>query len=70
MKKLLEALDNDKEGKKMSDSKTLKNLMEAFAGESQANRKYTAYAQKADKEGKRMRQNFLELQLMRRPFML
>ena len=36
----------------MSDSKTLKNLMEAFAGESQANRKYTAYAQKADKEGK------------------
>jgi len=52
VKKLLEALDNDKEGKKMSDSKTLKNLMEAFAGESQANRKYTAYAQKADKEGK------------------
>ena len=53
VKKLLEALDNYKEGKKMSDSKTLKNLMEAFAGESQANRKYTAYAQKADKEGKK-----------------
>jgi len=28
-----------------------KFLKEAFAGESQANRKYTAYAEKADKEG-------------------
>ncbi len=27
------------------------NLMEAFAGESQANRKYLAFAKKADKEG-------------------
>lgn len=35
----------------MEDNKTLKNLMEAFAGESQANRKYTAYAKKAEKEG-------------------
>ena len=32
--------------------KTMKNLMEAFAGESQANRKYTAYAKKAESEGK------------------
>lgn len=32
-------------------SKTLDNLMEAFAGESQANRKYLAYAEQADKEG-------------------
>ena len=32
-------------------SKTLENLMAAFAGESQANRKYLAYAQAADKEG-------------------
>lgn len=32
--------------------KTLQNLMAAFAGESQANRKYTAYAKKAEKEGK------------------
>lgn len=32
--------------------KTLSNLMEAFAGESQANRKYTAYAKKAEAEGK------------------
>ena len=32
-------------------SKTKKNLMDAFAGESQANRKYTAYAKQAEKEG-------------------
>jgi Rubrerythrin len=32
-------------------SKTEKNLMDAFAGESQANRKYLAYAAKADKDG-------------------
>lgn len=32
-------------------SKTENNLKEAFAGESQANRKYLAFAQKADQEG-------------------
>ena len=32
-------------------SKTEKNLKDAFAGESQANRKYLAYAKKADAEG-------------------
>ena len=32
-------------------SKTEKNLHEAFAGESQANRKYLAFAKKADQEG-------------------
>jgi rubrerythrin len=32
-------------------SKTEKNLLEAFAGESQANRKYLAFAKKADAEG-------------------
>lgn len=32
-------------------SKTQQNLMDAFAGESQANRKYLAYAAQADKEG-------------------
>jgi len=32
-------------------SNTNKNLMDAFAGESQANRKYLAYADKAAKEG-------------------
>jgi len=32
-------------------SKTEKNLQDAFAGESQANRKYLAFAKKADAEG-------------------
>ncbi|HML36402.1 MAG TPA: rubrerythrin family protein [Bacillota bacterium] len=36
----------------MKMEKTLNDLMEAFAGESQANRKYTAYARKAEAEGK------------------
>lgn len=36
----------------MTDKKTLENLMAAFAGESQANRKYLAYAKKAEAEGK------------------
>ncbi|MFQ6118969.1 MAG: rubrerythrin family protein [Methanosarcinales archaeon] len=31
--------------------KTLENLQEAFAGESQANRKYLAFAKKAEEEG-------------------
>ena len=35
----------------MNESKTLDNLMAAFAGESQANRKYLAYAKKAEKDG-------------------
>lgn len=34
------------------ENKTLENLMAAFAGESQANRKYLAYAKKAEAEGK------------------
>lgn len=33
------------------DKKTLENLKEAFAGESQANRKYLAFSEKAEKEG-------------------
>jgi rubrerythrin len=32
---------------------TPENLQEAFAGESQANRKYTAFAKKADADGKK-----------------
>ena len=32
-------------------SKTEEHLKEAFAGESQANRKYLAFAKKADEEG-------------------
>ncbi|HHV12955.1 MAG TPA: rubrerythrin family protein [Clostridiales bacterium] len=35
----------------MSENKTFDNLMEAFAGEAQANRKYLAYAKKAEKDG-------------------
>ena len=37
----------------MNSEKTQENLMYAFAGESQANRKYTAYAKKAEAEGKK-----------------
>lgn len=40
------------EGREMNENKTLKNLMEAFTGESQANRKYLAYSKKAEKDGK------------------
>jgi len=36
----------------MNNQKSLDNLMEAFAGESQANRKYMAYSQKAEADGK------------------
>ena len=35
----------------LADSKTLQNLKDAFAGESQANRRYLYFAQKADIEG-------------------
>jgi rubrerythrin len=35
----------------MNMSETTKNLQAAFAGESQANRKYLAFAKKADEEG-------------------
>jgi rubrerythrin len=35
----------------LNNSKTLKNLQDAFAGESQANRRYLYFAQKADVEG-------------------
>jgi len=37
----------------LQGSKTENNLLEAFAGESQANRKYLAFADKADAEGKK-----------------
>ena len=50
--KLLESLSKKKEDKNMSENKTLNNLMEAFAGEAQANRKYLAYAKKAEKDGR------------------
>ena len=37
--------------KKLKDSKTHANLKEAFAGESQANRRYLFFAKRADVEG-------------------
>lgn len=56
VEKLVNLLQKDKnkntEDNIMDENKTLKNLMEAFAGESQANRKYLAYAKKAEKDGK------------------
>lgn len=36
---------------KVVNGKTMKNLEAAFSGESQANRKYLAFAKKADEEG-------------------
>jgi len=47
---LLESI-NKKVENNMKENKTSKNLMEAFAGESQANRKYLAYSKKAEKDG-------------------
>ncbi|MBI3593417.1 MAG: rubrerythrin [Nitrospirae bacterium] len=38
-------------GKNLTGSKTLENLKHAFAGESQANRRYLYFARKADIEG-------------------
>ena len=48
---LLKKLYKSEENVQMNENKTLENLMAAFAGESQANRKYTAYAKKAEKDG-------------------
>ncbi|MEN9824035.1 MAG: hypothetical protein RLZ04_2461 [Actinomycetota bacterium] len=39
------------EGSRLEGSRTHENLKEAFAGESQANRRYLWFAQKADVEG-------------------
>lgn len=45
---------------KFEDSKTYKNLQEAFAGESQARNKYTYFASKAKKEGFEQIASFFE----------
>ena len=37
----------------LAQSETLQNLKQAFAGESQANRRYIYFAAKADIEGKK-----------------
>ena len=52
VKKLLVYFNKNEEEHKMSENKTIDHLMEAFAGESQANRKYLAYAKKAEQDGK------------------
>ncbi len=52
VEKLLKILLRDDQTSRGSGSKTLENLMEAFTGESKANRKYLAYAKKAESEGK------------------
>ena len=52
VEKLLKLLNKNTEDNVMDENKTLKNLMAAFAGEAEANRKYTAYAKKAEKDGK------------------
>lgn len=43
---------SETKGIKLGDSKTAENLKEAFAGESQANRRYLYFAARADIEGK------------------
>ncbi len=52
VEKLLQTFNTNKEDYEMEENKTIQNLMAAFAGESEANRKYTAYAKKAEKDGK------------------
>jgi len=51
-------------------SKTQDFLKEAFAGESEANRKYQAFAAKADKEGYTQQQSFFGPPLRLRQCML
>ncbi len=52
--KLLKILNTNesKEEKMMDNNKTQDNLMAAFSGESEANRKYLAYSKKAEQDGK------------------
>lgn len=45
------AQENEAESESIAQDQTTKDLLYAFAGESQANRKYTAFAEVADKEG-------------------
>ena len=51
VEQLISKLYDTKEDKIMSDNKTHDNLMAGFTGEAEANRKYTAYAKKAEKDG-------------------
>jgi rubrerythrin len=47
----IKKVDLEKKMPALKDSKTEQNLKDAFAGESQANRRYLYFAQKADIEG-------------------
>lgn len=53
VKELINSINknNQTEEKLSSENKTINNLMDAFAGESEANRKYLAFAKKAEVEG-------------------
>jgi len=51
VEKLIALISKNTEDGTMQNNKTFDNLMEAFAGESQANRKYLAYSRKAEKDG-------------------
>lgn len=51
MKFILKTIESVEEEKMSVGAKTQQNLKEAFAGESQANRKYLAFAAKAETEG-------------------
>ena len=51
VEKLITLISKTTEDETMQNNKTLDHLMEAFAGESQANRKYLAYSRKAEKDG-------------------
>lgn len=51
VEKLITLISKTTEDVTMQNNKTLDHLMEAFAGESQANRKYLAYSRKAEKDG-------------------
>jgi rubrerythrin len=50
--RLLKGHTTETTDKEKNMASTKENLMEAFAGESMANRKYLAYSKKAEKEGK------------------
>ena len=54
----------------LKGTKTEQNLKDAFAGESQANRRYLYFAQKADVEDIMMLRQFLDLQQKVKPVML
>jgi rubrerythrin len=51
VEELITSISEKDKTKDNNMSETKKNLMDAFAGESQANRKYLAFAKKAEKDG-------------------